>query len=324
MRPLSSWLFVWFVTLATAAAQEPASPTAPEHVDLLASPWAELGVSVYQPRVPAQIRVLRSDEQAADFAAAAWDELQDALFVDYDREQIVVVAWGPLRFANDSEGASVEIVLERAELRGDTLHATVRTHIPPGPGIDIAHDRPGRTRHPSLFFRTPRTDKVVLDVVGARRRDPATDLRTVTEPDLVVRLAPDASPSRDLVQRVDRRRTLAATTPEVALYDDGGTSVLEVAWGTFGAGLYRCDVVGLWIEGGVARVTVRAENRAIVFYSGPGEHRPGFAFALPKVRRVALHVERTGRPLPEGTPDFTPSNDERVQVTVDTSRVRAR
>lgn len=313
--------FVVGALCAQEPAPAPEPPAAP--VDLLAGPYDDPRLCVYNPKVPPQVRVLRSADDAAAFTAVAFDERPAALDIDYDRYQVVVVAWGALRFAKDSAGAGIRIQLERAECRGDTLHATVRTLLPPGPGIDIADDAPGRTWYPSLFFRTPRTAKVVLDVVGARRHGTAPDFATVTEPDLVVRIGPDACPSRERVQLVPCRETAGSATPAVVLADGGAQPVLEVAWGLLGAGAYGLDVVGVLIDGGVARVTVRAENRAIASYSGPGEHRPAIALALPKVERVALHLERVGLPLEDGVVDFTPQEDRHLSVTVDRSQLRA-
>lgn len=323
-RSLGSLVVLGVVVGGAAAvtAQEPTAP-APDvaPIDLLAGPYDDLHVSAYAAQVPPQVRVLRSAADAAGFAQAAWGKANDALHIDYTREQIVVVAWGALRFAESSAGTGIDVVLERAELHGTTLHATVRTVIPPGPGIDIAADQPGRTWYPSLFFRTPRTDKVVLDVVGARRHGGAPDLVHVRRPDLVVRIGPDACPARERVT-LRRLQTTATEAPEITVHDAGGETHVDIAWGTFGSGFYTCTLVGVLIDGGVARLHVRAENRAIVFDGGPPTRQPGLALLLPKVDRVALHVERVGIPLDEGVRDFVPQEDARLRVTVDTAALR--
>ena len=293
-----------------------------DHVlDLLAPPLADLRVPVYSPKVGPLIRRLRSDAEATQFCNEAWGEQKPELHIDYDREQIVVVAWGELRWAPEGVGASVDIVVERATIQDGTLYATVRTMLPPGPGIDLPAGRAARTWYPSRFFRTPRTDRVVIDLIGARRHDGFPDFRPVTDEDFEVRIAPDACPSREQV-RLGKLR-FADQQPRCELVEQNGRTVCEIAWGEFGPGSYKLDLVGVLIDRGTAHLTVRAENRAIAFYSGPGVHHPGLAIELPPVDRVLLHVERLGEPLDDGEPDFEASRGERLTVTVDRSCVRS-
>jgi hypothetical protein len=310
------------VLVVLCAAAAGARAQAAEVVDLLAGRYADLRVGVYQPKVGPEVRCLRSDDDAAEFCAAAWGERNQELFVDFAREQILVFAWGALRFAERKEGPGIDLLLERATIRDGTLHATVRTVLGPGPGMDIDANEPGRTWYPSLFVRTPRTERVVVDLIGARRHDGRPDFRTVTEQDLVVRIGPDACPSREQITFAPRRATAAAAGPEVVLTAHDGATVLEVAWGELGSGSYPFALVGALVDGGTARVTVRAENRAIIFYSGPGVHHPGLALRLPPVDAVHLQVERSGDPLPAGRADFEPFTAGTLTVTVDRSLVR--
>jgi len=295
---------------------------AQDGIDLVAEPGHRWHVSAYVPRVGPQVRCLRSDAEATQFCEAAWGEQKEALHIDFERDQILVLAWGPLRWAEGSAGAQIRMLLERATIEDGTLHVTVRTVLPPGPGIDIAADAPGRTWYPSLFVRTERTERVVVDLVGARRHAPAPDFVPVTADGLELRVAPDASPLRERMALVPPQETKADDAPRAVVLDRGDETVLELTWGELGPGAYHLDLVGMRIERGVARLTVRAENVPIVVYSGPGVHRPGLAVAMPRVDKVLLHIERTGAALPAGCADFETGTGERLVVTVDRALVR--
>ncbi len=311
LRPTAA---VLLLTAGLAFAQEPGAV-----IDLLAQPYADLRVGVYVPKVTPQIRRLRTDDEATKFCTEAWGEQKPELHIDYDHEQVLVVAWGELRWVPEDAGAAVDILLERATIQEGTLHATVRTVLPPGTCIDVPAQRPGRTWYPSLFVRAPRTDRVVIDLIGARRHDGFADFRPITDADFEVRIGPDACPSRERLQLLQRR--FSHEQPRCELAEQDGRTVLQMAWGKFGPGFYKLDLVGMLIDGRTARLTVRAENRAIAFYSGPGEHHPGLAVALPEVDRVLLHVERVGKPLDAEQPDFEPGTGEQLSVTVDRSLV---
>ena len=302
----------------------PSAASAQDPIDLLADVRYRNGwqVSAYNPRVEPEVRCIRSHDEATLFCAAAWDEEKDALHIDFAKEQIVVVAWGALRWAEGSAGAGVTIYVEQATISDGTLHLSVRTVIPPGKGIDIGPDQPGRDWYPSRFIRTPRTDRVEVDIIGSRRRKPAADFRPVATKDLEVRVAPDASPSRELMSIVPPEATRGATTPQMGLFKRGDQEVLEVVWGEFGPGSYRLELVGTLIDRGVARLTLRAENRAIMLYSGPGVHTPSLAVALPPVEKVLLHIERVGQALPATETDFEVQTGNRLDVTVDKSSIR--
>lgn len=304
--------------VADAAAQVQPPDAATATVNLLTR-HSSLKLPAYVPKVPTQIVCLRSDEEATRFCTAAWGEEKEALHVDFAHEQVIAVAWGALRFAEGSAGTSTEILLERAEIRDDTLFATVRTVLGPGPDIDIAAERPGRTWYPSLFFHTPRTERVVVDLIGARRHDGNPDFRPVTEPDLEVRVGPDACPARERFTQV--RRQHSAKTPTFWLDDRDGRTVLEVAWGEFGPGLYPTGLVGMLVDHGTARLTLRAASEPIDSYGGPGVERPGLAVVLPPVTRVLVHIERTGLPVAAGHQDFEPRTDGPLTVTVDRSQL---
>jgi hypothetical protein len=313
----SSWstMFAGVLVFATGHAK------AQEVLDLLGDRHyrTQLSVSAYNPRVEPQVRCLRSVEEAAEFAQAAWGEEKEALHIDFEREQILVVAWGALRWAEKSAGWGIGIHLEKASIREGTLRVEVRTVLPAGPGIDIAAEQPGRTWYPSLFVRTPRTDRVEVDLFGARRRKPLPDFRPVATKELELRIAPDACPSRELLSFLEREETLLTKKPKIGLYERNDQQVLEVAWGRLGAGSYRLDLVGVLIDKGVARLNVRADNREIMFYSGPGVHEPGFAVQLPHVDKVLLHIERVGLALPAKESDFEAMASGKLEVTVDKS-----
>ena len=309
----------------------PQQARAQEVLDLLADRRLrmQLSVGAYNPKVEPQVRCLRSAEEAAEFALEAWGEENKELQVDYKNEQILVVAWGALRWAEGSGGFGIDIHLEKATIQDGTLRAVVRTVLPAGPGIDIAADQPGRTWYPSLFVRTPRTDRVEVDMIGARRRKPSPDFRPVATKELELRIAPDASPSRELMTFVEREETIGSKKPQVGLFTRKDRQVLEVAWGQLGAGLYRLELVGVHIDKGVARLCVRAENRQIMMYSGPGVHEPGFAVQFPgmenaadkPVEKVLLHIERVGIPLTAKEVDFEAMTSGKLEVTVDTTAV---
>ncbi len=320
MLPTSSRLLICailLITSGTAAGQEV--------LDLLGS-FAlrnQLHVSAYNPRVPPQVLCIRSDEEASAFCAQAWNEEKKELHIDFTREQILVVAWGALRWAEGSTGFGIEIHLEKLTILEDTLRATVRTVLPPGPGIDIAADQAGRTWYPSLFVRTPRTDRVVVDLIGARRREPAADFRPVATKLLEVRIAPDACPARERITMA-APRPAAFDKPQITLEQQDDKTLLYVAWGKLGAGAYRLELVGMSIDEGIARLRLRADNREIVVYSGPGEHHPQLAVALPKVTKVLLDIDRVGVPLAEVEEDFADQASEELVVTVDRSVVFVR
>lgn len=313
--------------LGAASAQE-------DHdtIDLLGEPWhaSRWQVTAYNPRVEPQVRCLRSRDEAVRFVAAAWGEANasnEALQqIDFEHEQVLVVAWGALRWAERSAGWGIRLHLERATIRDGVLRVTVRTVLPPGPGIDIALDaaEPGRTSYPSLFVRTPRADRVQVELCGARRRNPATDFRAVVTEDLAVSVGPDACPARERMTLVPPREVAAADTPMAGLFSRDGQSAFEVGWGELGAGAYGLELTGMVLDGDVARLTLRADNRRIFVYSGSGVHRPALAVALPPVAKVHLHIERVGLALPATEPDFVAGTGERVVLTVDRSAVRDR
>lgn len=310
------WGAALLILSGTAAGQEV--------LDVLRDPGLSYRrfVSAYNPRVSPQVLCIRSDEEASAFCLAAWNEENEALHVDFAHEQILVVAWGALRWAYDSGGFGTAIYLEKATIEEGALRATVRTVLPPGPGIDIAADRPGRTWYPSLFVRTPRTDKVEVDLIGARRRDRAVDFRPVATEGLEVRIAPDACPARERLSMIQPQPFGSGEEPRVTLQPRGDGLELVVAWGRLGPGAYRLELVGMRIDRGVARLRLRADNQLIVVYSGPGEHHPQLTLALPKVDKVLLDIERVGEPLAKGEVDFAAQVGDALVVTVDRSAVR--
>src|SRR4029079_18336174 len=104
---------------AALAAQAP--------VDLLdTSVPAEL--SLYNPKVTAaRVLVLRSDEEARAFAMAAFGEDQKDLHVDFAKEQVVAICWGPRRVRQDFRGGVPELWLDRAVIAEGALQLTLRT-----------------------------------------------------------------------------------------------------------------------------------------------------------------------------------------------------
>jgi len=310
--------FPAWVMLATAAAV-----AQDDGIDLLAEDrlFPQHHLSLYVPKVPPQITCIRSDEQATTFSLAAWGEDKQELHVDFQHEQVLVMAWGALRFDESSAGAATDLLCEQLRLEVDGLKVRLRTVIPPGPGIDVPLDSKaaGRTWYPSRFLKTPRTDRVEVDVVGSRRRDRKADFQPVAERTLQVRLHPDETPAREqlrLLSQSDR-----VDQPQVTFAERAGAPVLDLAWGKLGAGSYRLDLIAAAVRDGVLHATVRAENRPIVFYSGPGEHYPCMRLQLPPVTAVRLHIVRVGNPMPEGAADFTATKSEQLVVTVDQSQV---
>lgn len=288
-------------------------------MDLLAGDRyrTQFRISAYVPKVPVQITRIRSDAEATSFCLAAWGEDKKDLHIDFDRDQVLAVAWGALRFDESSAGSLTDIVCEDLRLVDDMLKVRLRTVIPPGPGIDLPLDAKaaGRTWYPSLFLKAPRTDRVVVDVVGSRRRDPARDFAAVTEKALEVRVLPDETPLREKITLLGTADAFDA--PRVAFEKRGDAPILEVGWGKLASGAYRLDVIAAAMQDGVLQMTVRAENRPIAFYSGPGEHWPSLRLRLPVVDAVRLHIVRTGIPLPAATADFTASKSSTLTVTVD-------
>lgn len=295
-------------------------------IDLLAADRLLLRhhLSLYVPKVPPQITCIRSDEQATTFSLAAWGEDKPELHVDFRNEQVLAIAWGALRFDESSAGWATELLCEQLRLEAEGLTVRLRTVIPPGPGIDLPLDSKaaGRTWYPSLFLRTPRTERVAVDVVGSRRRDRKVDFQPVAGQALEVRLHPDETPAREQLRLLGSSD--AFDQPQVLLAARADAPVLDLAWGKLGPGAYHLDLIAASIRDGVLHATVRAENRPIMLYSGPGEHHPGLRLQLPPVNAVRLHIVRVGDALPEGTADFTPSKSEQLVVTVDHGQVRRR
>ncbi|MCB9879371.1 MAG: hypothetical protein H6835_17385 [Planctomycetes bacterium] len=296
-----------------------AAPTQDDGLDLMTRDWAGSWrrLSLYAPKVAPQVTCIRTDREATTFAMAAWGEDRKELHVDFKNEQVLVAAWGAMRSDKSSEGAPNDLHCDGLLLTEDTLKVRLRTVLWPGPGIDVPLDskQPGRTMYPSLFLAVPRTERVEVDVVGSRRRDPAKDFPTVGEKALEVRVHPDATPDRERIS--------------VLLPDDGvdqprvthdarvGEHVLDIAWGKLGPGAYRLEMIAASIRDGVLHATVRADNVPIMLYSGPGEHHPRLTLQLPPVRAVQLRIERVGVPLPEDTPDFVASQSKDLVVTVE-------
>ncbi|MBX3463972.1 MAG: hypothetical protein KF830_12440 [Planctomycetes bacterium] len=321
MPPMNYPRFAVCVMLATSAvfAQD-------DGIDLLADLrfWARHEIPLYLPQVEPQVTCLRSDEDARQFSLAAWGEDKKELHVDFQNEQVLVIAWGPLRCDQSSSGLAIRMLCEQLRLEADGLKVRLRTVLPPGPGIDVALDSPatGLTSYPAQFLRTPRTERVEVDIVGSRRRDPKIDLQPVASEALVVRIHADETPAREQVLLLGGSDTV--DQPQVTFTERNGKSLLDIAWGKLGPGSYQLDLIGASLQDGELHATVRAEQRPIMVYSGPGKHHPSLRLQLPPVKAVRLHIVRAGEPLAEGEADFTAVKSDRLVVTVDREQVRAR
>ncbi|MEZ6037345.1 MAG: hypothetical protein R3F29_07685 [Planctomycetota bacterium] len=293
-------------------------------IDLFGDDWtmAWRRLPLYVPKVPAQIVRIRSDAEATRFAMAAWGEDKQELHVDFKNEQVLVAAWGPLRSHEKSCGAMTDLHCEQLLLTEDTLKVRLRTVLWPGPGIDVPLDSKdaGRTLYPSLFLALPLTERLEVDVIGSRRRDPAKDFATVGEKTLQVRIHPDATPDRERISVIAWDGEL--DEPRVTHDARVGEHVLDVAWGKLGPGAYRLELIAATIVDDVLHATVCADNLPIMIYSGPGEHRPRLTLQLPPVKAVRLQIQRVGEALPEGTPDFVASKSDALLVTVDDKGIR--
>ena len=295
-------------------------------IDLMTPEWrpAWRQLPLYVPKVPAQVTCIRSDAEATRFALAAWGEDKQELHVDFKNEQVVLAAWGAMRSDEGSLGSMTDILCERLLLTETTLKVRLHTVLWPGPGIDVPLDseQAGRTLYPSLFLAAPRTERVEVDVVGSRRRDPERDVPTVGQKGFEVRIHPDSTPIREQIVVIQANDTVEQ--PRVTFDSRAGEHVLDIAWGKLGAGSYRLQLLDAAVANDVLRATVRAENVPIMLYSGPGEHHPRLTLLLPPVRAVQLHIVRAGGALPEGTPDFTAAQAKGLVVTVDATRTRPR
>jgi hypothetical protein len=299
MKPLLA--AAWFLLLPAAAfAQD-------EGTNLLANRWMpwQYQLSVYVPKVPAQVTCIRDDAAATRFALAAWEEDKRELHVDFTKEQVLVFAWGAMK-CDESLGLLTKITCEKLTLTEDTVNVQVRTLIPPGSGMDVPLDanHAGRTYYPSLFLKTPRSERVVVDVVGSRRRDRKLDFTPVAEKELTVRLHPDTTPAREKIQMRRADDTIDTPQVEFAVRDD--EHVLDLAWGKLGSGAYDLEMIGAELDGDVLRATVLADNVPIFTYSGPGVLWPRLVLQVPKVRTVKLHIvrrcSRTRRTSPRRNP----------------------
>jgi hypothetical protein len=282
--------------------------------------WSMRQISLPNPKVAPQIAVLRSKEEADRFAIAAWGEPRRELHVDFAHEQVLAIAWGAHDWLPDGQdGPEVRSIC--AKVDDDVLKVLVRTTIPVGDGGEVAGAGTQRW-YPSDFRRVPKTGRVKVEVVGARRRDKLRDFAPVVEPGLEVRVAVDAAPQRELARAMPTlTRGSGDVGVELGAGDTDGEECVAICWGRLGSGAYGLRVLGVVVRDGITRLEIEAENRPIMMYSGPGEHVPALSLAVPESKRVEVHIVRSGLPLDEGERDFEPSSKGRLTVTVDRSRI---
>src|SRR5580765_8542250 len=155
-----------FVLLALArglAAQEP--------VDLLDSIMPPT-IALYGAKVStARIVILRTDDEARAFAGEAFGEDKKELHVDFAKERVVALCWGPRRVDYDFRGGTPELRLDHAVIADKTLQLTLRTLLPLGEHGEPDDTANCRVWYPAVFLRAPVTERVRVDVVGARCRD---------------------------------------------------------------------------------------------------------------------------------------------------------
>jgi hypothetical protein len=278
-------------------------------------------IGLYGPKLPAaRVVVLRSDDEARAFAFETFDDDRKELHVDFAKEQIVALCWGPRRVARDFRGGAPQMMLDRAIVADRTLLLTLRTMLPLGEHGEDADDF--RLWYPAIFLRTPATGQVRVEVVGARCREQQTDFQPGRQGGLEVRVRPDSMPSRAAVELVGEQQVPVPADPaaNVTLEPVDHGKRLVIDWGRHpGDACYPLDVTEVRIQDGVATVAVRATCWTPMLCSGPPELRPRRILDLPPVQRVVLRIERAGRLPPDDNHDFAPSNDKELSVEVDRS-----
>lgn len=286
-------------------------------IDLLDT-YLPPGLALSGPRLEAaRVVVLRGDDEARAFAVTAFGADKKELHVDFEKEQIVAICWGTRRVAREllRRGGLPQMPIDRAVVAGPTLEIKLRTLLPIGAG---GEDPEGNATYPSIFLRTPVTQRVRVEVGGARCLDPSTDFQPRRDGNVEVRVLPDTMPSRAEVAVVtDRAPADPAARVELGAADHGKRLVID--WGEHPPACYALDVVELRIQDGVARITARAHVFTAITYQGPSVLRPRCVLDLPPVSRVLLRIERVGA-LNEGdTRDFAPSTGAELSVDVDRS-----
>lgn len=263
----------------------------------------------------ARVVVLRGDDEARAFSLAAFGVDKKELHLDFTKQQIVAICWGTRRVARDllARGGLPRMPIDRAVIADGTLQISLRTLLPPG---KHGEDPAGDATYPSIFFYTPITPRVCVEVGGARCREPRTDFQPMRDERLEVRVLPDSMPSRAEVE-LSAEPVLPNPAAHVECKPAARGQRLVIDWGEHPPACYALDVVGLRIQDGVAHIAVRAHVFTAMSYQGPPVLRPRLVLDLPPVRRVLLRIERQGALNDGDTRDFVPSTSTELRVEVD-------
>lgn len=283
----------------------------------LVDTWLPPVLAIYPRLEAARVVVLRDDDAARAFAIAAFGEDKKELHIDFQKEQIVGICWGTRRVTREilHRGGLPHMPIDRAVIADGTLKIELRTLLPVGAG---GEDPEGDVTCPSIFLHTPITQRVRVEVGGARCRDQSTDFQPKREGNVEVRVLPDSMPSRaDVAVVVARAPEDPATRVELTAVDQGKRLVID--WGDHPPACYTLDVVELRIEDGVAHIAARAHVFEPMSYQGPPTLRPRCVLDLPPVRRVLLRIDRVGALTDGDTRDFAPSIGKDLGVEVDRS-----
>ncbi len=287
-------------------------------IDLLDTYFPPGMAGLCGPRLEAaRVVVLRGDDEARAFAITAFGEDKKELHIDFAKEQIVALCWGTRRVARDLlyRGGLPQMPIDRAVIADQTLQIRLRTLLPVG---EHGEDPDGCATYPSIFLHTPVTQRVLVEVGGARCREPQTDFQPSRDGGLEVRVLPDSMPSRAEVE-LAADDAPAHLTACVELKPAAHGRRLVINWGEHPPACYALDVVELRIQDGVAHIAVRAHVFTSCSYQGPPVLWPRLVLDLPPVRRVLLRIERQGSLTEGDTCDFAPSTSKELCVEVDRS-----
>ena len=286
-------------------------------IDLL-DRYLSLGIAgLSGPRLEAaRVVVIRSDDEARNFAIAAFGADKKQLHIDFAKEQVVAICWGTRRVARAllGRGHLPQMPIHRAVIADQTLQIALRTLLPLGKG---GEDPEGLVTYPSIFLKTPITRSVCVEVGGARCRDQQTDFQPVAEGDLEVRVLPDSMPARTEVDHGFDDRWPTGIAARVVLEPAANGKRLVIDWGSHPPACYALEVVELRLQDGVAHIAVRAHVFQPMSYQGPPELRPKCVLDLPAVQRVVLRIDRVGALTAGDTRDFAPSAGKELTVEVD-------